>query len=215
MARRWLDRLPGKRVFLARTLEATGSVRVLERSAFRRQGPVRALLVFTYHRIAVPGIPANPYYDPVISATPDGFRDQVRMLARRYRLIGLGDLLEDNRSRSDDRPAALITFDDGYRDNYTNALPILQELGAKAVFFIPSGLIDAAPWPEPSRTSRSKFKLVSISSWMVSPPGEVDNAVVGVAQRRHCAPAGDAETVATASTAASSARRLKPGIVPT
>ena len=38
--------------------------------------------------------------------------------------------------------AVLITFDDGYRDNLVNALPILQEHGYPAVIFVPIGFLD-------------------------------------------------------------------------
>jgi len=41
------------------------------------------------------------------------------------------------------RPATLITFDDGYRDNYTIAYPLLRELGLPALIFIPTHIIDA------------------------------------------------------------------------
>ena len=40
------------------------------------------------------------------------------------------------------RGAVLITFDDGYRDNIANALPILQEHGFPAVIFVPIGFLD-------------------------------------------------------------------------
>ncbi|MBZ9623498.1 polysaccharide deacetylase family protein [Clostridium sp. FP2] len=36
----------------------------------------------------------------------------------------------------------IITFDDGYKDNYTNAYPILKELGLKATVFVIAGAID-------------------------------------------------------------------------
>ncbi len=38
--------------------------------------------------------------------------------------------------------AVLITFDDGYRDNLANALPILQHHGYPAVIFVPIGFLD-------------------------------------------------------------------------
>ena len=38
--------------------------------------------------------------------------------------------------------AVLITFDDGYRDNLRNALPILQRHGYPAVIFVPIGFLD-------------------------------------------------------------------------
>ncbi len=63
-----------KRESLARLFGRTGLLRLLERLAAPRPG----LVVFTYHRIAEPG--ADPFYDPVISATPDSFRAQVDWL---------------------------------------------------------------------------------------------------------------------------------------
>ena len=38
--------------------------------------------------------------------------------------------------------ALAITFDDGYADNFTVALPILQQLGLPATFFIATGFLD-------------------------------------------------------------------------
>jgi len=38
--------------------------------------------------------------------------------------------------------AVLITFDDGYRDNLLNALPVLQRHGYPAVIFVPIGFLD-------------------------------------------------------------------------
>lgn len=104
------------------------------------------LTVFTYHRIADPA--TDPYYEPVISATPEGFRAQAAEIARRFRVLTLGEAID--RLQSGDHPdrSALLTFDDGYRDNFEAAAPILRELGLPAAFFLPTGFLDEPrlPW---------------------------------------------------------------------
>jgi peptidoglycan/xylan/chitin deacetylase (PgdA/CDA1 family) len=136
-----LDRIPNKRKLLARSFEWLGLLSLLERAIFCQQS---TLVVLTYHRIATPGAQAGPFYDPVISATPEAFKAQMQLLARRYRIIGLDQAIElEAKGLGSARgPAALITFDDGYRDNFETALPILRELGVPATFFIPTGVID-------------------------------------------------------------------------
>ena len=39
------------------------------------------------------------------------------------------------------KPLAAVTFDDGYLDNFENAIPILKELNLPATFFVSTGLI--------------------------------------------------------------------------
>jgi peptidoglycan/xylan/chitin deacetylase (PgdA/CDA1 family) len=147
LAFRLLDRIPNKREFLARSLGAMGVFRLLETISARRRP---ALVVLTYHRIGFPGIGSNPYYDPVISATPEAFRDQVRFLRDRFSIVRLEELVGLDQAGLSIRakPAALMTFDDGYRDNFETALPILRELDVPAAFFIPTGFFQAPrlPW---------------------------------------------------------------------
>jgi len=114
------------------------------------------LVVLTYHRIAEPGNVSNPYYDPVISATPDAFEAQIRFLSTRFHILGLEALINIVTDKDMSagilskagKPIALVTFDDGYRDNFDVALPILRKLGVPATFFIPTGFLRAArlPW---------------------------------------------------------------------
>ena len=50
-------------------------------------------------------------------------------------------------SRKIDRRYFHLSFDDGFRNNFTNAVPILRKYGIPAIFFVPSALIDSG-WDE-------------------------------------------------------------------
>lgn len=135
------DSVANKRAALARGLEAAGATRVLEALG----GPGRSV-VLTHHRIAAQGA-ANPFYDPTVSATPEGFRAQMAMLRERFRVVPAGDLIGPA-DPADPRPRAAVTFDDGCRDNFDAALPVLREFGIPATFFIPTDFLERPrlPW---------------------------------------------------------------------
>jgi peptidoglycan/xylan/chitin deacetylase (PgdA/CDA1 family) len=139
--------LPGvsnKREFLAKAFGRLGLLSLLERITARRRP---GLVVLTYHRISEPR--ANSFYDPVISATPESFHNQVKWLSNRVRLLSLHELLAQVESAAPWRePAVLLTFDDGYRDNFDQAVPILHECSAPATFFIATAFLESPrlPW---------------------------------------------------------------------
>jgi peptidoglycan/xylan/chitin deacetylase (PgdA/CDA1 family) len=139
-----LDMVPNKRVFVAKMLGQLGLLRALERTmALRYPG----LTVLTYHRIAQPE--TNSFYDPVISSTPDSFRAQVEWLCDHTRILALEELIDRAQSNSPwQESTVLITFDDGYRDNFDVALPILAERNVPATFFLPTEFLDTpqVPW---------------------------------------------------------------------
>lgn len=102
--------------------------------------------ILCYHRI-LPDAERNAYHDPVLAVTPDAFRNHCRLLATHYTVAPLATAIEQSRARTD-RPRAVITFDDGYRDNILLAAPILREFGLRATFFVVAGLVDTetVPW---------------------------------------------------------------------
>jgi peptidoglycan/xylan/chitin deacetylase (PgdA/CDA1 family) len=136
--------IPNKRDFLARSFGRTGVLGLLERAvAAWRPG----LVVLTYHRIAEPG--AEPFYDPVISATPESFRAQIDWLRNHVRILTLDELITWVECGSPGRElVAVVTFDDGYRDNFDVAVPILRASHVPATFFIPTAFPDSLrlPW---------------------------------------------------------------------
>lgn len=128
------------------------------------------LTVFAYHRIADRDADGFEFDPGVVSATPEMFERQMRHIAARFDVIALDDLLDHmaNGQALPERPA-LITFDDGYRDNHDEALPVLRSLGLPAVVFLITGAIGTSRvmwWDElayllrNSEVSRAELPLV-------------------------------------------------------
>ncbi len=91
------------------------------------------ILVLAYHRVA------DLKHDPqALAVRPERFRAQMRHLRSRYAPLRL----EESWPRGD-RPAAIVTFDDGYADNATTALPILEREEVPATFFVSVGAVEA------------------------------------------------------------------------
>jgi peptidoglycan/xylan/chitin deacetylase (PgdA/CDA1 family) len=78
-----------------------------------------------------------------IAVTPDHFRQQMTLLREAFQPVGFEELAEAVRRGSIPRRAVAITFDDGYADNYINALPILEECQIPATIFVSSGYVDS------------------------------------------------------------------------
>ncbi len=100
------------------------------------------LVVLIYHRVLAEADPVRPG-----EVTEQEFNWQMQLLARYFRVIPLQEAIE--RLEAGDLPArsACITFDDGYADNVTLALPILERHGLHATFFIATGFFhDECMW---------------------------------------------------------------------
>lgn len=93
----------------------------------KRQGKLEILM---YHKV-------NYGSDPVcLTVDPDFFQRQIRYLKENYIIISLAEAVERFVNETIDRDYVVITFDDGYRDNYQYAYPILQEFKVPATIFI-------------------------------------------------------------------------------
>lgn len=66
------------------------------------------------------------------------FRQQLEYMKNKFNFVTMEQVIEatENRYSLPDN-ALLLTFDDGYVDNYTYAMPLLEEFGAQGSFFIP------------------------------------------------------------------------------
>ena len=76
----------------------------------------------------------------------DAFRAQLRFLTGLFRIVPLDGVLESDSVGGDGRPKLALTFDDGLRNNFTAAYPVLRELGVPATFFVCPGLVQSRRW---------------------------------------------------------------------
>ena len=101
----------------------------------------RNLLVLTYHRV----IPRDRYRGgkrPPNTHFTDEFDEQMAFVAKRFNVLAGNELRDFMEGRGTvPRYSLAITFDDGYENNFTHALPILQQHGLHAVFFVTTNLI--------------------------------------------------------------------------
>lgn len=125
--------------------------------------------ILMYHYISMPPEDADVYRVD-LSVEPEAFREQMAYLAENgYTPIDLYDLSLAITNKID-LPAkpVIITLDDGYRDNYENAFPILQEFGFKATFFIVTDFIDQGhdpymTWPMLEEMAAAGMRIESHS----------------------------------------------------
>lgn len=105
------------------------------------------LYCFNYHRVG--DRETSPYDPNVFSCDAENFERQIKLIQENFEIVGLNDLqdiLLDSPHLK--KPYAIITFDDGYLDNYDVAYPILKSFDVKAVFFVPINYISQrlVPW---------------------------------------------------------------------
>ena len=105
----------------------------------------RVVPILMYHRIAVAS-PSTPAITRRLTVHPATFARQMRWLKRHsYRTVTQRQLFEGLMcGRRLGRKPIVITFDDGYRDNYLNASPVLARLGMRATAYVITGRISGS-----------------------------------------------------------------------
>lgn len=107
--------------------------------------------VFCYHKITTKkkiNLINTPDADLAINIRV--FEKQIKYLSKNYKVLGVKDLIDVERLNLTKGKKVVITFDDGYLDNFYNALPILKKYNTKATIFITTGFVDniEQPWWE-------------------------------------------------------------------
>src|SRR2546430_12109447 len=113
----------------------------------RAVGGVR-VLILSYHRVVGNyGLEAERGL-PTLNIARETFRKHLEVLCQTHEVIRLDDALEVlSGRRAARRDLAVITFDDGYRDVYEHAFPVLREMKLPAVAYVPSAFNGASNPP--------------------------------------------------------------------
>ena len=109
-----------------------------------------ALITLAYHRIGVRG-ETSPLAESLFGPDAETFSGQIAWLSQNSSPISEADLLDCiERHRPFPKRATLVTFDDGYRDNFTQAAPILKRYRVPAIYFISTAVRKREPfwWDE-------------------------------------------------------------------
>ena len=114
-------------------LYVTGITPILWRLLLR--GKKKALILL-YHRIAAPETTFDPWVPPA------QFEKQLQFLSRHFEVCTIQELMERmDQNKTGSKPYAAITFDDGYKDNFKAAYPLLKKYNLPAMFFLATGSI--------------------------------------------------------------------------
>jgi len=111
--------------------------------------------VLVYHTISSPPEPLLGDID----ISPERFKDQLKWLSRWRRVVPLEETLRPSKR------GVAITFDDGFRDNLTVALPLLEKYNLPMTLFVTAGFVGAPDYLSAAELREiSRHKLVTIGA---------------------------------------------------
>jgi len=137
---------------------------ILASGALRLVSPGASAAILMYHSVMPdPAGHADSLGGIIHSETE--FRAQMELLSRDYRPISLNDVVHGLNSRKElPRRSVVVTFDDGYTDNAAVAMPILNQFGIPATFYVTVDCVEQRKLPWPSRL-RFPFRRTKLLKW--------------------------------------------------
>ena len=87
--------------------------------------------VLMYHHVSAPS--ADPWD---LTVTPENFEKQLIWYQRNCRILSLEDMVTRWKNKTLEKHSIALSFDDGYRDNFQFAKPLLEKHQVPATFFI-------------------------------------------------------------------------------
>ncbi len=113
--------------------------------AYHARRNARTLTVLMFHRVLPESEIAATGADPLYAVTPQFLADCVAFLRRHYAIVGLEDVLKARIQAPLPDNAALITFDDGWRDQFASRFAVLENV-PWTLFVSADALLDPDCW---------------------------------------------------------------------
>jgi peptidoglycan/xylan/chitin deacetylase (PgdA/CDA1 family) len=137
--------------------------------ALLKQESVATILM--YHSIPTPE--EKPWIDPFNCVSAEAFDQQMKFLKQHRTVISIDALIHKlENGEPIDRGTVAITFDDGYRNNFTVAAPILAKYNLPATIYLATGYIEAQKnqWVDTVYSafracSQHQLNLPTLGSW--------------------------------------------------
>lgn len=108
----------------------------------------RKLKILVYHRVLPAGDRLRAELQPGMCVLQNTFEEQMRFLSKRYKFISISELADMiSRNNIPRKRNALVTFDDGWKDNYDYAFGILKKYKIPATVFLATDYICSTNLP--------------------------------------------------------------------
>jgi peptidoglycan/xylan/chitin deacetylase (PgdA/CDA1 family) len=177
----------------ARTLAAAAANRLhlLDAYAFLKKEYIGSQVVIAmYHRVCR----KKEHWSFPEVVSPQSFQSQIEYFCQNCEIFSLDKLARDLREgKSLPKKAVVITFDDGYKDNYLNAFPILRKYRVPATFFLTTGHIGLSKlfwWDEVGyvvhNTQVTRLRLDELGSYSLKSTFDRSHASFAIAKRLNC-----------------------------
>lgn len=172
-------------------------------SFLRRKLTGASVAVVLYHRVC----PQEEGFYP-LSISPEAFEIHIDHICRNYEVLSLDSLAELVYSESLPSTASVVlTFDDGYRDNYLYAYPIIKKYDIPATIFLATGYLDGyvdpgkgfwsqKVWYAVRKTSIRQLNLGGLGTYSIHSEKAKRRAIIAIVDRLRGLRDDDARTKA-------------------
>lgn len=123
-----------------------GSFGIPEKTIRNRSG--KGYVILMYHRI-LPSDQAKARVQPGMYVDPETFEMHIRYLKQYFQVVSFFEkfsTIQPAKNLQSIRPACILTFDDGWRDFYEFAYPVLKRNQVPATVFLPTGYVGTTNW---------------------------------------------------------------------